>query len=59
MGKNERVLEEVRNAAIDLGVARGDLARVVAKARQRGHSLRAIADAAGMSHEQIRRIAPR
>ena len=49
-------LREVQDAAIHVHAARAALERAVFEARLAGHSLRAIADRAGLSHEQVRRM---
>jgi len=49
-------LEAVRTAAANAASSRSSLDQAIAEAHKAGHSLRAIAEAAGLSHEQIRKI---
>lgn len=52
-------LERVRRAADEAVSALKERDRAMLEARQNGESLRAIAEAAGMSHEQVRRLLSR
>jgi hypothetical protein len=47
-------LPEVQRAAADWRAARERLDREIRKARKKGASLRAIAEAAGVTHETVR-----
>jgi len=49
----------VHRAAQKVGAARGTLERAIVEARAQGMTLRAIAAAAGVSHEEVRRIVAR
>jgi hypothetical protein len=49
-------LRKVQRAAGKAATARNELGQAVREARVAGHSLRVIAEAAGLSHEQIRRL---
>lgn len=46
----------VERAARKVALARAELAVAIQQARAEGQSLRAIANAAGLSHEQVRRL---
>ena len=48
--------DTIRSAAAKAAVAHVALVRAMIEARANGMSLRAIADAAGMSHEHVRRL---
>jgi hypothetical protein len=50
-------LEDVRAAAKGAARARAELHKVIRRAVRAGESLRDVADAAGLSHEHVRRIA--
>jgi AcrR family transcriptional regulator len=52
----ERVLARVESRARAAGRARADLFALIRQAAVEGHSLRRIGEAAGLSHERIRRI---
>jgi type II secretory pathway component PulM len=52
-------LERITTAAAELEAARGKLALAVSSAREADVPLRAIASAANVSHEQVRRMAKR
>ncbi len=49
-------LRKVKHAAARSAAWRAALERAIREAHEEGASLRAIADAAGVSHEQVRRI---
>lgn len=50
-------IERVERAAAKAAVARRKLEDAIRAARSAGVALRVVADAAGVSHEQVRRIA--
>jgi hypothetical protein len=50
------VLRDVQKRAKAYERARNQLWTAIRTAHERGHSLRVIAAAAGLSHEQVRRI---
>jgi AcrR family transcriptional regulator len=52
-------LARVRSRAAAAERTRGDLEAVIVAAAETGHSLRRIGEAAGLSHEQVRRILAR
>ena len=52
----ERVLARVQSRARAAERAEADLHALIAQAAAEGHSLRKIGDAAGLSHERVRRI---
>ncbi len=52
----ERVLARVQSRARAAARAEADLHALIAQAAAEGHSLRKIGDAAGLSHERVRRI---
>lgn len=49
-------LEAVEYAALAIGHAHDQLAATIRAAHREGSSLRKIAEAAGVSHEQVRRL---
>jgi hypothetical protein len=51
-----RALARVQSRARAVERAEGDLHEMVVQAAAEGHSLRRIGDAAGLSHERVRRI---
>ena len=53
----EQVAEDVAEAALRTASARQELEATIRAARSAGMSLRAIAEASGLSHETVRRIA--
>jgi len=53
---NEQQLLDVARRALRLETATESLADAIRDARSAGHSLRAIAKASGMSHENVRRL---
>jgi hypothetical protein len=55
-GDESAALTRVRARANHAERARRDLTAAVAHASEAGHSLRQIGEAAGISHEQVRRI---
>ncbi|HXK24587.1 MAG TPA: helix-turn-helix domain-containing protein [Myxococcota bacterium] len=55
-GAEERVLARVQSRARAAERSRADLHALIAEAAAGGHSLRRIGEAAGLSHERIRRI---
>jgi hypothetical protein len=52
-------LRAVERAADKAALSRDGLAAAIRDAHAQGKTLRAIAEAAGMSHEQVRRIVSR
>lgn len=55
-GDESAVLARVRARAAGADRARADLERTIVTAARAGHSLRAVGEAAGLSHERVRRI---
>ena len=53
-GEND-LLDNVRARAADAKAARERLNEAIREARMHGYTLRAIADAAGLSHEEVRK----
>jgi hypothetical protein len=49
-------LRKVERAAAKVAAARAGLELAIRQARSEGASLRAVATAAGVSHEQVRRL---
>lgn len=47
---------KVERAAAKAAAAHAALVRAIREAHAEGHSLRSIAEAAGVSHEQVRRL---
>jgi hypothetical protein len=50
-------LDEVTRAAVEAARGRADLHKAIRRAVASGESLRTVAAAASLSHEQVRRIA--
>ncbi|HUZ81241.1 MAG TPA: hypothetical protein VMU73_03265, partial [Gaiellaceae bacterium] len=51
-----QLLEDVRRAGVGRQIFEDKLLRAIKRAHDEGEALRAIADAANISHEQVRRI---
>lgn len=54
-----KTLQKVTRAAVKAAASRDALETAIREAHEGGEALRKIADAAGVSHEQIRRILAR
>ena len=55
-GRDPRQIDRVRMFAANFRDARERRDVQIREAREQGHTLRAIGDAAGLSYEQVRRI---